>query len=105
MPMKPRYGNPPLPPGRVRPPRPSAVSRGYTYAWIKIAKQFRQEFPLCMQCGATASSVDHVVPLRAGGTHDLWNLQSLCQSCHQRKTRADQKRWPRREGGLDISTA
>ncbi len=91
MPMKPRYGNP-LP--KSARPRPSAFSRGYDYAWLKIARQHLKDFPSCALCGDLATSVDHVQPLRVGGTHDRWNRQSLCQPCHSTKTHADKKRWP-----------
>lgn len=36
--------------------------------------------------------VDHVVPLEDGGTDDAANLQTLCESCHGRKTREEQRR-------------
>jgi len=97
MPQKPKYSSDPLRPGMrvpkpVKRPRPSPASRGYGWAWIKISKQFLRSFPMCMACGGIATSVDHVIPLRAGGTHDEWNLQSLCQSCHNSKTAQDKKR-------------
>lgn len=45
--------------------------------------------PLCRRCGAEASQIDHIVPLRRGGTHAAENLQALCHSCHSRKTRTE----------------
>lgn len=33
-----------------------------------------------------ASLVDHIKPLRKGGTNDEKNLQSLCTRCHNKKT-------------------
>jgi len=40
----------------------------------------------CGHCGAmTNLSVDHVVPVKKGGTDDLHNLQCLCRSCNSRK--------------------
>ena len=35
--------------------------------------------------------VDHIVPKAAGGSNADENLQTLCQSCHNAKTHADQK--------------
>ena len=44
---------------------------------------------ICLSKGkyVTATEVDHIVPLKEGGTNELNNLQSLCKSCHSRKTR------------------
>lgn len=36
-----------------------------------------------------ADMVDHIVPLRAGGTHAFSNLQPMCWKCHARKTARD----------------
>lgn len=30
--------------------------------------------------------MDHIVPLAQGGTNDTSNLQTLCRSCHSKKT-------------------
>ena len=48
----------------------------------------------CRQCGrAGRLEVDHVVPLRRGGSEfDLGNLQALCTTCHVRKTAAENRR-------------
>lgn len=42
----------------------------------------------CRECGRVgANEVDHRTPLAAGGAFlDLDNLQTLCRSCHIRKT-------------------
>ena len=36
--------------------------------------------------------VDHIKPLEEGGTDAEENLQTLCESCHGRKTREEQRR-------------
>lgn len=46
--------------------------------------------PLC-PCGKIATDVDHIVPLPKGKSYDLVNTQSLCKTCHSRKTRHEQK--------------
>jgi len=85
-----------------RPPRARAPSqkerKHYTSAdWrakrerILVRDSFR-----CASCGMIASGqaahVDHVRPLEEGGTDADENLQTLCSSCHGRKTIAEQRR-------------
>lgn len=42
--------------------------------------------PQCA-CGALATVVDHITPIRMGGSPtDERNLQCLCASCHSRKS-------------------
>ena len=36
--------------------------------------------------------VDHIKPIEEGGTDDDDNLETKCDSCHGRKTRAEQRR-------------
>jgi 5-methylcytosine-specific restriction endonuclease McrA len=36
----------------------------------------------CWRCGAYATTVDHVVAVVLGGTHDLSNLRPCCQHCN-----------------------
>ena len=44
-------------------------------------------------CTERATEVDHIVPLRQGGTSEADNLQTLCKRHHSRKTaRYDSKR-------------
>lgn len=40
-----------------------------------------------------ANHVDHITPKRRGGTDVRSNLQSLCHSCHSRKTALEDGRW------------
>ena len=62
----------------------------YGPGWAKVrARQLRVE-PDCRTCGQLASVVDHIVPIHhfaapAIAHHDD-NLQSMCPSCHNRKT-------------------
>jgi len=91
----------------TREPQRSAYARGYTKRWDRAAKAFRVRYPLCgmrpghqvpvmSQCfleGRTtpATQTDHVVPQR-GDDARFWdqhgNWQSLCTTCHGRKTKA-----------------
>jgi len=40
-----------------------------------------------------ATDVDHIVPIDAGGTDEMSNLQALCHSCHSMKTARADGRW------------
>lgn len=47
--------------------------------------------PVCVVCGAPATDVDHIVPKRRGGSDHEDNLQSLCSTCHNRKTNREMR--------------
>lgn len=61
-----------------------------TKRWRLVRKRKLAKDPLCVECGKLATEVDHIVPVEDGGS--MWsedNHQSMCQSCHGRKTRKD----------------
>ena len=75
--------------------RPTTAARGYGGRWQRLARMFLRRHPLCADPFdihaaerriEAAECVDHVVPLRHGGSNDESNLQALCTSCHARKT-------------------
>ena len=75
--------------------RASASKRLYGYRWQVQREWFLQqpENALCRDCLAqgittAATDVDHVIPHRGdlGLFWDQDNWQSLCKSCHSRKT-------------------
>ena len=74
--------------------RLSSSKRGYNARWRRFRQYWLARHPLCEECmrrGRTtaASVVDHIVPHR-GDCELFWqdgNVQSLCVSCHARKTR------------------
>jgi 5-methylcytosine-specific restriction endonuclease McrA len=39
----------------------------------------------CQYCGATADSIDHVVPRSRGGAHEWENVTAACRPCNLRK--------------------
>lgn len=53
---------------------------------MAIRARVLREEPIC-PCGRPATQVDHVQPLTRGGTHERGNLQALCASCHNVKTK------------------
>ena len=74
--------------------RGTAHQRGYGAKWQKAAAAWLAKHPLCEECKkadriTSADCVDHVRPHR-GDMKLFWdprNWQSLCSTCHARKTR------------------
>jgi len=57
-------------------------------AWRRLRRVKLQKNPLCEVClKEKASAADHIVPIKQGGAAlDINNLQSLCGSCHGKKS-------------------
>jgi len=77
--------------------KPTAKARTYNYDynslynnanWIGLRKCILLRDIVCSVCGDEATQVDHIVPHRGNKElfWDVGNLQSLCQSCHSKKT-------------------
>jgi len=68
--------------------RPTPQDKRYfTNAWKRARDGFKRKHPTCNHCGEWANVVDHITPVRAGGEFwDSSNWQSLCTSCHNRKS-------------------
>jgi 5-methylcytosine-specific restriction protein A len=60
--------------------------------WKNLRAEKLRRFPLCEMCIrerriSKACQIDHIRAISAGGAAlDIRNLQSLCHSCHSRKT-------------------
>lgn len=72
--------------------RGTTTQQGYGTIWQKIRKIYLSANPLCVKCEkdnkiVPATEVDHIMPLKRGGTNEETNLQGLCKPCHSRKTR------------------
>lgn len=59
-------------------------------AWRKERREFLATHPACFSCASPATVVDHIDPHRGDSTifWDRSRWQSLCGSCHGRKTAA-----------------
>lgn len=62
--------------------------------WSERAREAkRRDGRRCVECGATESlETDHIIELSRGGSNDFENLQTLCHSCHQIKTKLNRKK-------------
>ena len=70
--------------------RPSATPRGYGSAWQRtsarvIARDGRECLLRLPGCAGTATTTDHVIPKKRGGTDDDSNLVAACRRCNSRK--------------------
>lgn len=78
--------------------RGTAHQRGYDAEWEKERTKYLEEHPLCVDHKRrgfieVATVVDHIIPHK-GDKVLFWdknNWQSLCESCHNRKTATEDK--------------
>ena len=64
---------------------------GQKCARTKALKVFGKK---CVLCGLEGYvELHHIIPISEGGTHDIENLQLLCDTCH-RKTHGIRSRRP-----------
>lgn len=65
---------------------PAITRHTYDVSPAKRDEIFDRDGRKCLKCGTEESlSLDHIVPLSAGGTNDDDNLQTLCKRCNSAK--------------------
>lgn len=63
-----------------------------SWPWRIAAKRYKLANPLCVECDkigivTPVKVVDHIIPINKGGERlDKANFQSLCESCHNKKS-------------------
>ena len=79
--------------------RGTAKERGYDHTWRRLRRIKLSNNPLCELCLSKdivvqASQVDHIIPVSQQPELRLVydNLQSLCETCHSKKTREENKK-------------
>lgn len=77
-----------IPPARTR-------DRGYRKKLNALREYiFHRDGNICQYCGSTKClSLDHIKPLRAGGSNNPDNCQCLCHSCNAKKVKTDRNLW------------
>lgn len=77
--------------------RERGAEQGQRYGtdWRRLRARHLEQHPLCATCGAVARYVDHKQTIRDAPERrlDPSNLESLCRSCHSRKTALMDGRW------------
>ncbi|MGJ0506169.1 MAG: HNH endonuclease [Methylocystis sp.] len=82
--------------------RPNAAARGYGPKWRAARAAFLRDHPICVECGAQATVVDHHIAHK-GNQELFWrrsNWQPLCKPCHDRKTAKHDGAFGRRPRGV-----
>ena len=78
---------------RLKPPEKVVESFYSTSQWKETAAAVRRRDGYkCVKCGASDGwlPVDHIVERKDGGSdYDPSNLQTVCNSCHKKKTNAE----------------
>ena len=75
-------------------PRKKGYYKGYnSSAWHKLRLVHLAIEPLCIMCEDDGVDVDHIKPIEDGGELlNPLNLQTMCKSCHSKKTRDENKK-------------
>lgn len=67
---------------------------GYREKWFQ-ANPSPARLWICSKCHGLflkdQIEIDHILPVRKGGTDDLWNLQSMCWTCNRKKGKNQSK--------------
>lgn len=77
--------------------RPSAAARGYGGKGWQASRRacFVRDAYQCRVCGAVVNGknahCDHIIRKADGGSDHVGNLQTLCCSCHSKKTVKDEQ--------------
>lgn len=84
--------------GAERRPRKQMSERTYidtrynSRQWRALRDGVIRDCPECVECGRLATVVDHIEPVRLGGSFFcIDNLQAMCASCHNAKSAKERR--------------
>lgn len=88
-----------FPIGYVGPERYIVSGKRKSIPQVQIDELFKEQKDSCNECSCDVfmgklsnADVDHIIPLRLGGSCQMSNLQILCVTCHRRKTALECKK-------------
>ena len=62
------------------------MSRTNSAEWKRIRQVIlARDLYVCAYCGSDATEVDHIIPVKHGGTNDESNLTAACVRCNRSK--------------------
>src|SRR4051794_4087839 len=71
---------------RTAPAKASRHERGYGNDWMRKSRAvLERDRYICSYCGRPATTADHIIPKKRGGTDDLSNLVAACLRCNGSK--------------------
>jgi len=81
---------------RTKPAREREQKRIYKdprWKHIRLIALERDKYT-CVDCGQMANTVDHIIPVKKAKmlAFDLDNLQSMCESCHAKKSAKERRK-------------
>ena len=83
--------------------RRARMRRGRVYT--VTAKNLRYlHAAACLACGAPADTIDHVIPLRRGGSHGVGNLAPMCRTCNSSKGAKTITEWRKANDWLPLGS-
>lgn len=85
---------------QARRAREAAVGGSFTPTDIEIIRE--RQHGKCAGCGAKPKrlEIDHILPIKLGGSNNPGNLQLLCRSCNATKGAAHPVDWAQKNGRL-----
>jgi 5-methylcytosine-specific restriction endonuclease McrA len=67
---------------------------GQTALYRRLRHQLILKYKKCRICGSRNDlTIDHIVPMRIGGKHEIKNIQLLCRSCNAKKGSIERKEY------------
>lgn len=63
------------------------TSEYHSMDWRNYSRKYRSDNPECVMCGGKTRCIDHIIPIRIGGSFwDVRNHQAMCNGCHGKKS-------------------